>query len=56
MIGTSSADIFAAAGMTIVNHKLSEILALGMVAVIPDAVKLNTILQDLYDKLGRISS
>jgi len=37
-----------------INRKLSEILAIGMVSVIPDAVKLNAILQDLYDRLGEI--
>lgn len=37
-----------------INRKLSEILAIGMVSVIPDAVKLNSILQDLYDRLGEI--
>lgn len=37
-----------------INRKLSDILAIGMVSVIPDAVKLNSILQDLYDKLGKI--
>jgi len=36
------------------NRKLSDILAIGMVSVIPDAVKLNSILQDLYDRLGEL--
>jgi beta-glucosidase len=37
-----------------INRKLSEILAIGMVSAIPDAVKLNSILQGLYDRLGKI--
>jgi len=37
-----------------INRKLSDILAIGMVSVIPDAVKLNSILQDLYDRLGEL--
>lgn len=37
-----------------VNRKLSDILAIGMVSVIPDAVKLDSILQGLYARLGEI--
>lgn len=37
-----------------VNRKLSENLAIGMVSAIPDAVKLNAILQDLCYRLGEI--
>ena len=37
-----------------VNRKLSEILSVGMVSVIPDAVKLNLILQELYENLGNV--
>jgi len=37
-----------------INRKLSDILAIGMVSVIPDAVKLNSILQDFYNRLGKI--
>lgn len=37
-----------------INRKLGDILSIGMIAVIPDAVKLNAILQELYDKLSTL--
>lgn len=37
-----------------INRKLSDILSIGMVSVIPDAVKLNLILQELYENLGKV--
>ena len=37
-----------------INRKLSDILAIRMVSAIPDAVKLDAILQELYDSLGTV--
>lgn len=38
-----------------VTQKLNDILAMGMVNAVPDAVKLNSMLQELYGKLGALS-
>lgn len=37
-----------------INRKLSDILSIAMVEMIPDTVKLNEMLQELYEKLGNI--
>jgi len=37
-----------------INRKLSDILSIGMVSIIPDAVKLNLVLQELYENLGKV--
>lgn len=37
-----------------INQKLSDILSVAMIQMIPDTVKLNEILHELYEKLGNI--
>ena len=37
-----------------VSYKLNDILARGMVNAVPDAVKLNAMLQGLYERLGQL--
>ena len=38
----------------IVDTPLSELLGMALITRVPDAVKLNTMLQELYDKLGKL--